>query len=265
MTTYKEHYSKCLESTSIESPKRAYDLSIDTTFLDEVLDFSSYDSILKSLSKKISDRIDSGKGVVRKAAADYLDEWRDIPEMLSFANLVMPHIEEQIFGCHAHIQFVMPYRNIHDGTQEASWLWHYDDCPNEYLKFVVHLNDVDQENGCFQYLQEQDGRVSVVESKRKVPGKKGPQLYAGSRVPAEVMEEKIKQGAEIKSLTGGIGTYAMLTPNIFHRATVPKEGTVPRECIFFFIRPSIKKRESYVSSDTYSLLPDRDVKTYPLD
>lgn len=271
MNTYKEHYQKCVEVASLKEPsngkyKTLYDLSIDTSFLDNVLLApSDYYKILKSLSEKMSKKLDSKTGVTRRAAADYLNEWRDIPEMSEFADLIMPHIEKDIFGCHAHIEFVMPYRSIHDGVVEASWLWHYDDCPNEFLKFVVYLNNVDEHNGCFQYIEEKDGNVAVIHSNREAPNMKGPQLYEGSRVPEEVIKQKTEEGAEIKSLTGERGTYAMLTPNIFHRATMPKDETTPRECIFFFIRPSMKKRSPYVSSDTGSILSDRDHKTYTLD
>ena len=155
----------------------------------------------------------------------------------------------------------MPYRNsVTDIDLTASWLWHYDDAPPEYLKLAIYLNDTDEKNGCFQYLSVQDG-VPVIPSSRKRPGPAGKQAFPGSRVPKEFVD---KMGCEVKSLTGPAGTYALFTPNIIHRATIPDATSSPREALFFFIRPSVKQGE-FIDEATNSILPTKDVKRYKLD
>jgi hypothetical protein len=181
----------------------------------------------------------------------------------------MPQIEEKIFHSNLAVEFVHPYRNLHSVPAiEASWKWHYDDCPKEFLKLFVHLNDVTEDNGCMQLLKESDKSFTVIESSRLGPQLGGnpqvPQKYKASRIPEEVIQDTIKEGGSIYNLTGGPGKYALFTPNLPHRATVPKRGTTPRDVIVFFIRPCLTKRE-YISSATHSYLPERNVKVYPLN
>ena len=150
---------------------------------------------------------------------------------------------------------------------DASWLWHYDDCPKEYLKFVVYLNSVDENNGCFQYISNSDDSIPVMDTGRVSPfyRKQIQTPYEGSRIPQSEVQKMITNGKKITSLIGEMGTYAVLTPNIIHRATVPKPDTTPRDCIFFFIRPCLTKRKSYINEGTKSILPRTNVKTYELN
>jgi len=269
MRNYSEHYDKSREYSDFtiqDNMKYSslYDLAIDTEFLDTN---EHYHDIVKRLGDKIAYKLDNNVGLSYSAdLAIYVNEWSDVPEIKEFTNYIMPQIERKIFHCNTHIQFVLPYRNLHNASPQASWLWHYDDCPNEFLKFVVYLNNVDEHNGCFQYIEGSDGVPLILSSRRTSPiGGIPQQLYKGSRIPPAVIQKMLQEGAKIKSLTGAPGTYAMLTPNMIHRATVPRAETMPRDCIFFFIRPSLKKRDSYINRNTYSILPKRNVKVYDLD
>tara|TARA_Y100000310_G_scaffold338597_1_gene428649 strand:+ start:1148 stop:1954 length:807 start_codon:yes stop_codon:yes gene_type:complete len=268
MYTYAEHYEKSKENWPIPTAETAkykdlYDLTVDGGFLG---DDPIYDDIIKRLAPKVAKKFDNNEGCVLRSTALYLNEWRDIPEVSELANHIMPRIETEIFHSNAHIEFVTPYRNTPGVEPEASWLWHYDDCPNEFLKFVVYLNEVDENNGCFRYLEDPDGSIPVISSRRVSPNYATPkQLYPGSRIPVSVIAQKVEEGSKVRNLVGPSGTYAIITPNIYHRATVPKVGTVPRDCVFFFIRPSMKSRESYISDETHSILPKRNVKIYNLD
>ena len=155
----------------------------------------------------------------------------------------------------------MPYRNKRtDIDLTASWLWHYDDCPREFLKLAIYLNDTTEESGCFQYISTADG-VPLMPSSRNKPGQKaGRQYFPGSRVPKEFIESI---GGVATSLVGPRGTHAIFTPNIIHRATMPKVGN-NREALFFFIRPTIGPG-AFIDDKTNSILPSKDVKTYKLD
>ena len=58
--------------------------------------------------------------------------------------MFLPIIEKDIFHCNTKIEFIHPYKNlpIGDNKKKESWLWHYDDCPSEYIKLIIYLNDL---------------------------------------------------------------------------------------------------------------------------
>ncbi len=268
MKTYAEHYKKCRASMGTPNQdsryKSVYDLTLDSNFLPQD---DEYQRIVDSVSKKVSKKIDNNEGCFHVPFATYLNEWRDIEELRDLANLFMPLIEREVFHCNAKIEFVMPYRNLAcENSPEASWLWHYDDCPKEFIKLAICLNETTEDNGCLQYLVGPDGTTPVIPSFRDSPYRPVMrQVFAGSRIPREVMDRSVESGAIVNNLVGPCGTHALLTPNIPHRATIPKLGSTPRESIWFFIRPTIKKYDSYISEATYSILPQRNTKRYDLD
>jgi len=273
MKTYSEHYKKCLEVNKVESDKNTkysslYDVSIDTNILD--VDQQYYD-IIQSLAKKAAYKLDNDIGCWNGSRfVRYLNEWRDIGELYALAEYIMPQLEQKVFHCGLQIEFALIHRNLKDiDNLEASWLWHYDDAPAEFLKFAVYLNDVSEDNGCFEYLADENKKVPVLLSSRKSPhvahAANTSQLYRGSRIPTDIVQEIYDKGGRKVSLTGPPGTYALFTPNIMHRATVPKSNTISRDGVFFLIRPCLQKHESYINSKTSSILPKRNVKVYQLD
>ena len=105
----------------------------------------------------------------------------------------------------------------------------------------------------------------MVPTNRTHPRHNGqPFFFKGKRIPPQETQNRIDEGYAINSLVGNAGTYALMHPNIYHRATVPSAGSSPRECLFFFIRPALTKRESY-SEGISSIIPERNVKRYQLD
>ena len=269
MLTYEKHYevSRALYSGKKNNSKYSslYDLAVD----EDVLELNkTYHSIIGRLSKKIKNKFDSGDGCHTDSQAIRLNDWSDIKEVAELAQIVMPQIEEKVFHSNLAIEYVHPYRNLHNAELIHSWKWHYDDCPKEFLKLFVYLNEVTEENGCLQLLQEPNKEFCVIESSRIGPQHRGapqrPQKYQGSRIPEEVIQETVNSGGSIYNLTGDAGKYALFTSNIAHRATIPKQGTNPRDVIVFFLRPCMSERE-YISEKTYSYLPERNVKMYPLD
>jgi hypothetical protein len=269
MKTYAEHYKRCLEINPVTSSgdkyDSLYDLSIDADFLatDE-----RYFSLVEELAKDIRYRLDNNLGCYNGSSfARYVNDCLEIESLKALVNHVAPQVEREIFHCGIQVEFVMPYRN--NPTKEkpaASWLWHYDDCPREFLKFVVYLNEVTEENGCFQFMVDEKNNAPIVPSSRHTPHMGiGQQLYKGSRIPPKVIDEICKKGGRQQSLIGPPGTYGMLTPNIMHRATIPQSHTAPRDCLFLFIRPSLQKMDSYFNHRTRTILPKKNVKVYNLD
>ena len=266
MKTYKEHYDYCKSLYPLQSSKSVYNLRVNTTFLDEIID-TRYDELIKSIRNKIDIKIEKNQGVFLDKHAIRINNWHDINEIEQLAQMFMPIVERDILGCNGKIEFLHPYRNLPlDDTEESSWTWHYDDCPDEFLKLFINLNTVTDNSGCLKYLQSADRTIPVVKTYNTVEGIRStaPPIYERSRIPNEIIELELENGGEIINVVGEPGSYAICTPNIIHRASCPSEGTIPRDVLFFFIRPSIKKYDRYLE-DTNSYRPSKNVKMYKLD
>ena len=267
MKTYAEHYQKCRQSYLEEKDDSiytsAYDVSLDTDLLE--LDDEYYEAIAE-ISKKTSKMFETGEGCFEDDHAIRLNDWNSIDELEWLADIVVPQIEEKVFHSYVKVEFVHPYRNkIVERDPATSWLWHYDDCPKEFLKLFIHLNEVSDKNGCIQYISDSEGKVPVLESSRINPWQRGQQVYESSRIPNNVVDDLVRSGGKINNLTGKQGSYALFTPNVMHRATVPKKGTDPRDAIVLFVRPSLKEQVNYIQGTAYSYLPERNVKQYSLN
>ena len=247
MSTYNLHYNTCRSNYKKNGPS-VYSLIINTKLIQS-------NKLVPIIADKVKEKIDKMDGCFEDAHAYRLNEWHDINEISEYVQKVMPIIEKEIFSSYLKVEFVQPYRNKKEGKEETSWLWHYDDCPKEFIKLFLYLTDVKEDSGCMEYVEE------IIHTHRASPDwVTGEQLYPKSRVPPSVVATK-----EVKKLVGPQGTAAIFTPNMIHRATIPTKGTTARDAIVFFLRPSLEKQEPYINADTYSYLPERNVKQYELD
>jgi hypothetical protein len=290
MKTYKEHYEYCRSIyKNNHKPKyeSVYDLTVDDTFLDEIISPKYYELINKirqSINAKIYHSNPKHSGwpytgiedkhhvncfIDRNNHAVRVNNWFDINEIYELTNLIMPVIEKDVLGCSGKVEYLHPYRNIPlmDGDfAKSSWKWHYDDCPVPFLKLFINLNEVTDDSGCLKYFKDKHGNIPTIETFNTVAGIRNtrPAIYESSRIPPEVIKKGLEEGGEVVSVKGKPGSYAICTPNIYHKASSPKPNTVPRDVLFFFIRPSIKQYENYLE-DTFSYFPERNVKQYQLD
>ena len=248
MNTYREHYHICHENYG--SDVKVYDLKYKINSVD--YNRKNFDKMRKKIQHKLNYRI----GCVDVTWATYLNEWREIKEINLFLDEVIPQIEKNVMGCFAKAEFVHIYENKKNVSKESSWAWHYDDCPAEFIKFAIYLNNVDKTNGAMQIVPE------IVESYRTSPSSiKGvpPQVFPKSRVPADFIE-----GKEKITIIGEPGTNFVFTPNVIHRGTVPEENSINRIAMFVFLRPSLSKIANYAAAAS-SYLPKRNAKAYELN
>lgn len=289
MKTYKEHYQYCksLYTPTTESKyKSVYDLRVDNNFLDKVITPRYYELIEKirqSINEKIlqsniktlewpytklQEKHHVGVFKDRNGHAIRVNNWFDIHELEELAKIIMPIVEKDILGCSGKIEFLHPYRNIplKNTFEKSSWKWHYDDCPDEFLKLFINLNTVTENSGPLKFLQSADGSIPTVKTYNTVGGIRStqPPIYESSRIPKEVISKELNDGGKVTSITGDPGSYAICTPNIYHKASIPDPKTEPRDVLFFFIRPSIKKYNTYLEK-TNSYFPAKNVKMYNLD
>ena len=258
MSTYQLHYMSC---------QQAYD-KFENSVYELVLkkDWLPKSDILPRMAEKIKAKLDNEEGCFYDDYALRLNDWHDIPEIAEYAEEVMPFIEENIFSSHLKVQFIHPYRNIPNAKEDSSWIWHYDDNPRAFIKLFVYLTDTQKDNGCLEYLVDKNDDPVIFPTYRDAPHfMSRPQHFPKSRVPQVEVEKIIQNGGKIKQLEGPAGTTFVWTPNIVHRATAPKEGTVPRDAIIYYLRPCLKKQDNFVDENTYSYLPKHNVKVYELD
>ena len=279
MRTYQEHYRECRKRNRIKGGKYAdlYDLTVDTEVFGELPP-----DLISKIHEKMCAKIDASDGChISPKHAIRLDSWKSIEEIKELVNTIMPQVEREVFGCPAKVEFVHLYRNVpfenqpdnewDDSMYEASWKWHYDDCPREFLKMFINLNTVTADSGCFKLLLDEEGNAPVIPSYRIAPGYKArSQIYPASRIPPEVIKEKLEGGWTLLNAGGPPGSYAICTPNIYHRASCPKPGTDPRDVMFLFIRPSLESHDEYVTEETngypgWNGTPNKNVKGYTLD
>tara|TARA_A100001391_G_scaffold188538_1_gene159189 strand:- start:75 stop:866 length:792 start_codon:yes stop_codon:yes gene_type:complete len=242
--TYKQHYLKCLENYNSNTKHNLYDVSIQNNCVD--ID----KSLLNIIAKDVKQHLNLDHDTIDSKWATYVNDFNNISGLDNFCSNVIEQLEQKYFNSYVKIENLHILKNKKFVPLESSWVWHYDDCPKEFLKFAVYLNDVTEDNGPMQIVLDNTGKAPVIESFRDHPGAiKGvpTPVFPKSRVPQSHVDSIIQNGGLVQSLTGKAGTNFLFTPNIIHRGTVPKPNSDPRLAIFMFIRPSINKISKLVS------------------
>lgn len=267
MKTYKEHYKKCLEVYNGDSNKNIYNVSLEKNCIE--LD----ENLLHSIYIDVQNHLKRNHDIVQTKWATYVNDFNTISGLEKLCHDVVSNLEEKYFNSFVKIENLHILQNNIDSPLESSWIWHYDDCPQEFLKFAVYLSDVDDRSGPMSYVMGSNNTVPVIESYRDHPGAiKGypPPVFPKSRVPKHFVDSILSKGGHIETLTGKLGTNFLFTPNIIHKGNNPcsrsvREGIVkPRNAIFMFIRPSMKKIKNLTTA-AKAKKANVNVKKYNLD
>ncbi len=137
-------------------------------------------------------------------------------------------------------------RDIATPVQVKSRLWHIDPEDRKVLKVVIYLNDVDNNNGPFEYIPLPFTSEVVASLK-----------YKHGYVQDKTMEKAISP-SKFKSCTGNAGTVIIAsTGGIFHRGKIPISSD--RYTIFFDYtsrKPIVHNHygASFLSSEDLELL-----------
>jgi hypothetical protein len=120
------------------------------------------------------------------------------------------NIAENYFGLPVAYHGAYFRRDIANNIEEMSRLWHIDIEDLRVLKVIIYLQDVNEENGPFEYLP-----LSL----SKQVGKK--LKYRHGYVKNQRMEEALS-GSHYQSCTGKAGTVVLAaTGSVFHRGKIP--------------------------------------------
>ena len=126
-------------------------------------------------------------------------------------------------------------RDLANGIQRKSRLWHIDREDRRMLKIIIYLNDVSDDGGSFQYIPK--SLTSLTSRLLK---------YNYGYIEDKAMEEIVPQ-SEWKSCPGSSGTVIFAdTASIFHRGMVPVVSD--RLSIFFDYTSRQPKNPHYCKS-----------------
>jgi hypothetical protein len=98
--------------------------------------------------------------------------------------------------------------------------WHRDTTNQRQLKFILYLSDVDDDNGCFQYITSSHKLRKKIKSKSVLNSSIVKQRYTND--DAMLISQKL--GLKLKSFVGQKGTLIVADTSGIHRGKPMKSG-----------------------------------------
>lgn len=256
MNTYNEHYQQCKRIFESKNEK-ANILNLD--FIENIFDVK--DPVFDDVVDEVGQALDRQDLVVYREFSKHIKEPRNMPSLRTLAKQITEQIEEQIFGCYFNIEFIHCYENLYKETQESSsWLWHFDNCPDECVKVAFHINSSNKKNGCMKILVDKDDNPLRMKTDRISPKDKSRR---SSRIAYSHIKSLKQIGYTEKEIIGNRGSNFVFSPNILHKATIPTYNTDNRKILMFYVRPSLtKNKDPFINT---RLIDGVDVKEYKLN
>jgi hypothetical protein len=257
MKTYNEHYEQCkiLWSSKVTGAD-----VLGLNFIEN--SFEINDSIFDAVVDQTSNALARDSLVSYRPFSKHLKDPRFIPAVKNLAKEITRQVEEQLFGSYFNIEFIHCYENLHKNIQESSsWLWHFDNCPDEYIKIAFHINQSTENNGCMKILLDKNSLPLRMKSDRYKPNDK---YRRASRLSHKQVNSLKQDGCTEKCILGGRGSNFVFSPNILHKATIPAYNSEHRKMLMFYVRPSLS-RNNDPFANTRIMQDGVDVKEYRLD
>ena len=211
------------------------------------LDISKFSDVYIQNIKVISDIVGEYFNKRKPTDNPKLIKYEDFDNIKSYisniSNILIPYLERNLYGCNLYVDKVYTWRNVKHDRKEDSWLWHFDNNPNEIYKIMIYLSDVDEYKSPFQYLVDGKGFGKVIKGTRQGMDK---WIKSLSRISKDEINNYIKEGCIVKSMLGGKGSATIFNNNIIHRATIPDVNNY-RDAIVIRVKPTINKLE-YVNN-----------------
>lgn len=240
---YKNYFLKCRElykkdkpylSSFYENPVREIPHNF---FTQETKDY------LLDFSKKIKRDFDSGKHQLGNVSG-IKNIWPYAIPINKTCEQLIPYLEETFYGCNLFVDKVYIYRTQKIKIKKDSYLWHHDNNPNEIIKIIIYLNDVNEFNSPFEYLADENNRGILAKCTRLGPNKWEPAPDDGR------LEDEVKNLIEYKNCSGKklIGkqfTACAFSNNSIHRVNPIIKGY--RDVLNIRVKPTISKPNIYIS------------------
>ena len=180
------------------------------------------------------------------------DPW-DIPMINELADYILPQLELRLFRSNVVVHGIYCYRTkVGNYDKENSWLWHFDNHPEEVIKVMIYLTDVDENTGPFEILH-RDGYKDHPTT--RVDYEKWAKNH--SRLNSKQVENMISKGYITEKIMGKKGTVTVFDNNSFHRANLCKEKH--RDVLVLMMKPHHEKVTPFIDKKYTGTNYHRDV------
>lgn len=205
---------------------------------------NEYKEIVKKLSDLITVEFDNDidcddDGIMVK----HNNIWKFHKQISALCNIIVPYMEENRYGCHLYVDKIYIYRTLKLENRVSSYEWHYDNNPDEIVKTLIYLNDVDDDNSPYEFLKSPANEGILGQCTRR-----GTECWYpapnNSRV-GHLIEGLEKQGCAPQKVTGKQGTAIAFINNSVHRANPIIEGY--RDVINIRVKPTIQPAPEYAN------------------
>lgn len=239
MLSFAEYYKKAQEAYG---PREIADLySVDV--FDTGLNVADIIDLIDPIAKVASKRLDKAKKIDSGLAA-HTSDVLDLPGINELAERVVSVLEDRLFGCYLFVDKVYVYRCFNAAKRRSSWLWHWDNNPNEVYKVIIYLTDVDEDSAPFEYIKGPDEEAFIKPSSRLGPYHWKPAPNS-SRVEQKEVDSIVASGGRTVKQCGPKGSMIVFNNNIIHRANIPVPGKT-RDVLCLRVRPTVEPVEKYI-------------------
>ena len=170
------------------------------------------------------------------------------PEIDDIVDELVPFLEKTHFGCHLFVDKIYIFRTVFMKDRKSSYIWHYDNNPDEVVKNIIYLSDVAEDTSPFEYLSNSEGKGIIFPSTRTGPEQWRP-APNGSRIPEQVENLVSKKDCKPTRVLGPVGTTTSFCSNAAHRANPRTEGGSHRDVLNIRVRPTIESVKEYFCED----------------
>jgi hypothetical protein len=168
------------------------------------------------------------KGLIR-----LIDGAEKVPEVVNLLQDSVAEIIESYFGSHFKLYNMSFYRTVPDESVPASsFLWHFDNSPDEEIKLMIYLDEVTEDTGAFRFKDE-------------ATSERARALGFWHRDDYDLARDVFEEPATTVVAEGGPGTTILFRQGrVVHKATAPVRDH--RDAVTMVIIPSVLPwREHY--------------------
>ena len=167
----------------------------------------------------------SGGYVVNYGMRRLIDGLELVPEVIDMIDGDAEAIIENMYQSHFKIFAASFYRTVQTTEKEdASFLWHIDNCPRPEIKMMVYLDDVSDDTGAFR-----------LKTKTFTQGIQKEGFFDRRRIAKFV--DRLEDASTTRVCEGPVGTRVLFANGgCVHKATSPRKSH--RDVVSFVIIPS---------------------------
>lgn len=171
-----------------------------------------------------------------------LRDFDGIDGLSEMCSAIIAALEQNVYGSYLIADKIYIYRSlVSRQPEQISWLWHYDNHPDEVLKVMVYLTDVDEDSGPFEYLL--NPATGKPMKMKPIPNLVRP--FIETRISPLQVREYARAGYAPFKLLGKKGTTCLFSENIIHKANIA--NIRHRDVVVIQVRPVTFRPSSCIS------------------